>query len=362
MSSAWRVLRLLGLVSVSASQADAQLWSVQRSGQDTSLRGVSVVMPDGARDVVVWASGSNGVILRSTDKGMSWQQLHVAGGETLDFRAIVGFDEKIAYVLSSGEGEKSRIYKTRDGGQTWTLQFTDKRKAFFLDALVCNSEQECYALSDPIDGKFLILRTTDGKHWEPLPSGKMPAALPGEGAFAASGTSLAIFDRRELFFGTGGPAARVFHSDDLGESWTVAGTPIANGNASSGIFSIEARTGRTIVAVGGDYKDPNRPDRVAAFSKDAGQTWQLATAPPGGYRSAVASINGTDVMAVGPTGEEVSFDMGAHWQHTDNIPLNALAFANPLNGWAVGPNGTIARFINHIGYEARLFRLHDSPR
>jgi photosystem II stability/assembly factor-like uncharacterized protein len=56
----------------------------------------------------VWASGSNGVILRSTDLGKTWKRLHVAGGDTLDFRGIVAFNATTAYLMSSGEGQKSR--------------------------------------------------------------------------------------------------------------------------------------------------------------------------------------------------------------------------------------------------------------
>src|SRR5205807_9325973 len=95
------------------------------------------------------------------------------------------FNASTAYVISSGEGEKSRIYKTADGGETWTLQYTDKRKEFFLDSIACLSETHCFALSDPIDGKFLLLNTTDGQLWNPLSSSHIPAALPSECAFAA---------------------------------------------------------------------------------------------------------------------------------------------------------------------------------
>ena len=66
------------------------------------------------------------------------------------------------------------------------------------------------------------------------------------------------FAATDLFFGTGGPAARVFHSADLGTTWTVAETPIVSGNASSGIFSLRC-SGDTIVAVGGDYANTNVP-------------------------------------------------------------------------------------------------------
>src|SRR5712692_3926167 len=140
--------------------AKAQWWKVQTSGVDTNLRGVSAAYTPDAKGVpvpVVWASGSNGVILKSLDEGKTWKRLHVAGGDALDFRGIVAFNATTAYVMSSGEGEKSRIYKTTNGGETWNLQYAGNRKDFFLDALACHSEKDCAALSDPIDGKFLVL-------------------------------------------------------------------------------------------------------------------------------------------------------------------------------------------------------------
>src|ERR1700730_8277631 len=130
---------------------DTISWAVQTSGIDTYLRGVNAtesVDSNGTEHITVWACGSNGVILVSNDRGKTWKRFHVAGGESLDFRSIVGFDAKKAFVMSSGEGNKSLIYKTVDGGENWTLVFTDSRKAFFLDALACDGE--CYALSDPV--------------------------------------------------------------------------------------------------------------------------------------------------------------------------------------------------------------------
>ncbi len=144
----------------------AQWWRVQTSGLDTNLRGVSVASFTDTKGVpvpVVWVSGSKGVVLRSVDQGETWTRLQLPGGDTLDFRGVVAFNATTAYVMSSGEGEKSRIYKTTDGGQDWSLQYTDKRKEFFLDTIACLSETRCYALGDPIDGKFLLLSTTDGE-------------------------------------------------------------------------------------------------------------------------------------------------------------------------------------------------------
>jgi photosystem II stability/assembly factor-like uncharacterized protein len=217
---------------------------------------------------------------------------------------------------------------------------------------VCTSQIECRAVGDPVDGKFVILRTRDGKMWEQLPTDQMPAALRDEGAFAASGTCLAIYSYEDVYFVTGGPAARVFHSSDGGYSWTVNDTPVVSGNASSGIFSISAWD-KALVIVGGDYKDSNNPNRAAAYSLDQGKTWKLAEQQPGGFRSAVARIDEKFLAAVSPNGEDVSDDGGAHWRHTDSLNLNALAVLRYDYAWAVGPDGTIARLKSSPVYLLR---------
>jgi photosystem II stability/assembly factor-like uncharacterized protein len=296
-------VRLLLIFLSFATTAKAQWWSMQTSGIDTNLRGVSAAYSPDAKGVptaVVWASGSNGAILRSVDSGKTWKRAHVQGGDGLDFRGIAAIDAKIAYVISIGDGDKSRIYKTADGGATWQLQYQDDRKDFFLDAISCESEKYCVALGDPIDGKFLVLTTDDGEHWKELPRDNLPAARPKEGAFAASSSCLAVYDD-DIYFGTGGPAARVFHSPDSGRTWTVTETPITSGNASSGIFSL-AKWHDTLVAVGGDYAQPTRPYRAAAYSNDAGKTWQLSAQPPGGFRSVrMARTSATTRAFIGNT-------------------------------------------------------------
>jgi photosystem II stability/assembly factor-like uncharacterized protein len=353
------IIAVLSPPSLSAAES---WWSIQTSGLDTNLRGVSArnVMEGRGTDYVIWASGSNGVILRSTNEGKTWKQLSVTGGSDLDFRDIEAFDAETAYVMSSGDGDKSRIYKTTDGGQTWKLQYSDKRPGFFLDSLACDSRTHCLALSDPVEGKFLVLSTDDGEHWKELPRDRMPATLPQEGAFAASGTSIALCDDGNIYFGTGGvSAARVFHSCDSGRSWTAANTPITSGNASSGIFSV-ACGGFQVVAVGGDYRDPTSANRVAAYSNDAGESWHLAERQPGGCRSTVVKFGNGDFASVGPNGTDVSHqerdgqtkEWIMRWQHTDSLNLNSASF-DGTQGWAVGPKGTIARFKTHFFYEIK---------
>lgn len=335
-------MRLVLFVLLLSASARAQQWSVATSGLDTNLRGISIVRSSNVpRGVAIWACGSKGVILRSVDDGKTWKQIRVPGGESLDFRGIVAFGGRIAYLMSVGNGESSRIYKTTDAGNTWKLEYSDNRGAFFLDGLACISRTRCFALSDPVGGKFLLVSTTDGEHWNELPRDGMPPALDKEGVFAAGNSALVIFDNREIYFGTGGGrAARVFHSPDLGQTWSVTETPIASGKESSGVFSV-TRSGNTVVVVGGDYRDVKNASRVAAYSRDRGATWTLASSQPGGFRSAVAPTKNGALIAAGISGEDVSRDGGKTWTPFGVLNLNAVAV---LGGeiWGAGPGGTIA--------------------
>src|ERR1700732_5073301 len=52
-----------------------------------------------------------------------------------------------------------------------------------------------------------------------------------------SGTCLVTHGKNDIWFCTGGAkTARVFHSEDRGQNWTVSETPILAGTDSAGIF------------------------------------------------------------------------------------------------------------------------------
>jgi len=212
--------------------------------------------------------------------------------------------------------------------------------------LACKDAAHCFALSDPVGGKFLLLATEDGQHWGELKRDHMPNALPNEGVFAAGNSALLLYRDRELYFGTGGSRARMFHSGDLGKTWSVSETPILSGKASQGIFSV-VRAGDTIVVVGGDYADPGNTARNAAYSVDEGRTWTIPEQRPTGFRSALDTYD-AGFVAVGTNGSDVSHD-GTKWEHIDSTNLNALTFISG-KGYAVGPQGAVARFEDHNEY------------
>ncbi len=116
-----------------------------------------------------------------------------------------------AYVLSIGDGENSRIYKTTDGGKTWKLQFQNKNGRAFFDALAFWDSSNGIAMSDPVDGKYVLISTNDGgANWNVLDATRMPSAKAGEAAFAASGTCLITNGKNDVFLVSGGNDARVF--------------------------------------------------------------------------------------------------------------------------------------------------------
>jgi photosystem II stability/assembly factor-like uncharacterized protein len=324
-------------------------WTKQQSGTNARFRGVSVVSP-----MIAWASGSGGSYARTTDGGGTWKAGVVPDASQLDFRDVQAVDSDTAYLLSIGPGAQSRIYKTTDGGRGWTLQFTNQNPKAFFDAFAFWDSRTGIAVSDPVDGHFILIKTTDGgKSWNQLPSERLPPALDGDGAFAASGTCIAVQGKDNVWFGTGGAAvARVFRSTDGGESWKVSSTPIAAGNASSGIFSIAFKDGNNGVIVGGDYKKESEGGNNVALTTDGGSTWTLAGGTrPAGFRSAVAYVPGTRgpmIVAVGPSGSDYSLDNGTNWTGMGADGFHAVSFAGLDFGWAAGEAGRVAKFAGLV--------------
>lgn len=340
MISFRRAVRPLLALLVIAPPARAQ-WIPQASGTEAELRGLSVVSPE-----VAWASGMRGTVVRTIDGGRHWIADSVPGATKLDLRAIAATSPKVAHAMSIADS--GRIFRTTDGGRTWSQRFMSVRKGSFFDAIQFWDARHGIAVSDPVDGRFYLITTSDGgESWQDVPTDRLPLALPNEGAFAASGSCLAVHGRGDVWFVTGGASvARIFHSPDRGRSWTVTDTPIRAGAASEGIFSVAFRDSKHGVIAGGDYQKPTLRGRNLALTSDGGATWVLAdsTASPAGFRSAVAYVPGTagrTLVAVGLSGTDTSSDGGLTWVSTDTVAYNSVQFAGTA-GYAVGPKGRVA--------------------
>lgn len=317
---------------------------------DKRFRGLAAVSSQ-----VAWLAGTKGTVLRTVDGGRSWVDVSPRGlPADLQFRDIEALDARSAVALTIGGGTDSRVYRTVDGGRTWT-GFVNPDPAAFYDCMAFFTPREGIALSDPVGGKFRIARTTDGGlHWSVQSNAGMPAALPGEFAFAASGTCLVTAGSHDAWIASGGGAtSRVYSSTDRGRTWTVSSTPVPSGPA-AGIFSLAVRpfsvsvpgapttAGTAVVAVGGDFTAPALRTRISAVSVDS-RRWLSSPATPHGYRSGVAFLPGTvaSLVAVGPTGSDVSSDAGLTWTSFDAGSFDAVQCAADGACWASGAAGRV---------------------
>lgn len=323
-------------------------WELQPIATRASFRGLSVVSPR-----IAWVSGSRATFVRTTDGGATWTVGSVAGRDSLDLRDIHAFGADRAVAISAGEAEKglAHILRTTDGGATWTSVFTTGEKGVFFDAISFWDDRNGIVMSDPIDNKWFLLVTSDGgATWSRVDPKGLPENLPGEAAFAASGTSLAVQGTANAWIASGGASvARVFRSTDRGRTWSVVETPMhSGGNGAAGIFSIAFADERRGIVVGGNYSQPRVAYPNVALTDDGGVTWKLASGPtPPGYLSAVTYVPGTatrSLVAVGLVGTAISGDGGNSWVLSDTLGYNAVTFTSETAGVSVGDRGRIAKW------------------
>ena len=327
----------------------------QNSGTTQLLISVS---PVDAR--VVWASGTGGTFVLTTNGGKAWKAGVVAGAEALQFRDVQGVSDKVAYLQSIGDKTTDfRIYKTVDGGATWTMQFQNPTTNAFYDCFAFWTPKRGISHSDSVNGVFPDLRTTDGKTWHDI-SANMPPALPGEFSFASSGTCVATEGERNAWIATGGAtSARILATRDGADTWNAYDTPLVS-SPSAGAFTVAFRDAWHGIVGGGDL-DPTDPNNAGtATSNDGGRTWTLTNpAPVTGAIFGLAyarRINTGDdhegdeeggrtvVVTANTGGAAWTPDEGTTWFSLPGVSgYWAVAFANRKAGWLVGAGGNILK-------------------
>lgn len=328
---------LLILVSI---HTHAQ-WLKQNINTDASFRAVHAVS-----DKIVWMGGSRGTFIKTIDGGKTWEVKQVPEAEKLDFRDIHAFDANKAILMSAGEAEKgnAKIYRTEDGGKSWNIVYQTNEKGVFFDGIDFWDKQNGIAFSDPINGHFFIIKTKDGgKTWTPINTENIPSNQEGEAAFAASGTSLIVSGKSNVYICTGGAKnSRIFRSTDQGNNWEVINTTMSASQA-SGLFGMRFWDTNHGIAVGGDYLEVNKAIPNVLQTSDGGKTWVDAPQTnPAGLKEGVAVYKKKILIAVGPSGTSYSKDFGKSWKAIDTSAFHAISIMG--NGiWAVGGRGNIAK-------------------
>ncbi|NCD70739.1 WD40/YVTN/BNR-like repeat-containing protein [Mucilaginibacter agri] len=289
----------------------AQIVRKLEQGPDCSIRGMSIVDNN-----VAWISGSKGYVGLTLNGGKTWKWQQVKGFEKSDFRDIEAFSDKRAVIMSAGT--PALIMQTTDGGENWEVNYRNDDKAYFLDGMDFFDAKHGVAFGDPIDGKFVMLETNDGKVWQQSQSA--PVALPNEAAFAASGTCINIVkEDKSIKIVTGGPVARMFKGK--AGNWTIADLPLTHGADSKGAFATADGGGYTVV-VGGNYKQLNNRDSTACYFDKADNNYRLSNTMPMGYQSGVCWLGGSNFLSTGTSGTNITANGGKNWKQINTESFN----------------------------------------
>ncbi|HEY2722906.1 MAG TPA: oxidoreductase [Chitinophagaceae bacterium] len=333
-------LVFFGFANKVVAQKNLPSIEILTSETKTSLRGLSVV-----NDNVVWVSGSNGTVGKSTNGGKNWKWITVKGFEKRDFRDIEAFDATTAVIISVDE--PAYILKTADGGDSWKVVYENKIKGMFLDAMEFWNEQSGIVIGDPIDGRFFVTRTFDGGNtWQDIPYEQRPIADSGEACFAASGTNVRALNPGEAVFVSGGLKSRIFIRNSVIDLPIIQGKETTGANSVS-ILDHDKRNGaKKMIVVGGDFNSDTASDRNCFYSEDGGKTWTASKVPPHGYRSCVEFLSKKIILTCGLTGVDWSIDGGREFTLISNEGFHVCRIAKlGPTVFLAGNNGKIGKLI-----------------
>lgn len=303
----------------------------------SSIRAIEIVNDSS----VVYAS-SNGMIgiIAANGKLVGAKKI-VTDTIVPHFRAI-SYTKEAVFALSIENPALLYRYKNNE----FELVYKEVHEKVFYDSMKFFDELNGIAIGDPTDDCLSVLITRDGgKSWGKMDCKNLPKIEPGEAAFAASNTNIAIVGENAWVV-TGGLKARVFHTPDMGLTWKVYDTPIVQGKNSTGIYSVDFYNERQGIICGGDYTDMHGNYANKAITKNGGKTWEVVSenAEPN-YVSCVQYVpntKGKEVFAVSDNGVFYSKSSGKTWEKVSDEPFHSIRFVNENTAWVSG-NEVIAK-------------------
>lgn len=286
-----------------------------------------------ATDQEGWMVGELGRIFRTGDGGATWT--HQDAHTKRPFLAMSCLDAKTAWVA----GKEGIVYATKDGGVTWTQLQTGSQRHVF--ALEFPTAQRGHGAGD----YGTMIHTEDGGATWTVSRVSEDVKLP-ESALD-TGVEPGDVNLYGLSFGDPdhvwqvGEFGVVLASDDAGHTWRQQTTPVE-----STLFGVRFSDAQHGVAVG--------LDSVILRTADGGATWSPVPAPVQGRSLFDVFVRGQQGWIVGDQGTVLkSADGGATWQ---TYPLPIELAANWIRSlWLAPGGGGLA-----VGSEGLVFRMDGS--
>lgn len=312
-------------------------WTPITDGQTPGSTGDIAIAPSNP-DIIWYGTGENTStrsahygdgVYKSTDGGQTWKNMGLPESKRIGQIAIDPKNPDVVYVAAMGylykEGGEKGIYKTTDGGKTWTQVLKgDNGNTGFIDVKIDphNSKVVYAASHDRLrrawnirengPGAAIYKSTDAGKTWTKLGGG-----LPTGDGIGRIGLAIYPKDSKLVYAfidnKTGG--GQVWRSMDAGKTWAQPGTArLSGGTYYSRIFV-----------------DPSNPDVIYCpnvnmmRSKDGGKTFQSAVGPRAhvDWHTVWINPNDPDHVRIGCDGGlYFSYDGLATVMRTDNLPIS----------------------------------------
>ncbi len=333
-------------------------------GPSTSIGDVTVAPSNpnivwiGTGEANIFRSSMAGAgVFKSTNAGKSWAYMGLAGTHTIARIIIHPTNPDIVYVSASGHewghNDERGVYKTTDGGETWTKILYRGEETAANDLVMSPDNPDVLYASmwqrvrekwnDPRNEADYtesgILRSDDeGATWTDINEG-LPAAVSrgriGIDVAASNPDVIYAFvdnyeaareaeaDETDSYGRPKGPiiyGATLYRSDNRGDSWRRV----------SAQDSYMERLSSTYGWVFGQMRvDPTNEDRVYVMglglnvSDDAGKTFRRLRGMHGDHHGLWIDPENSDYLVnVNDGGLAISYDRGASWKRMiDNLPL-----------------------------------------
>lgn len=278
---------------------------------------------DAQRGLQLW----RGKLYRTEDNGASFTGVSLAGAEPVPVASTGAgafLNVKQGFVVSA----QGALLQSSDGGATWAASATVPAGAVYN--VWAGPEQSLWisgAFTEQGVGVSRLLRSVDGgKTWEAVFKGPV--------------LSVQFISRSQGWLHTG---AQVYRSADLGQTWQAAGAL-----ASQNMQMLDATRGVAGYARYAGSSNPAVP--CLQTTEDGGASWSPCAVPQvasGSGLLGVAAAAGS-FWLFNSDGLHRSNDFGKTWTRVA-LPgpallgqrLNALAFADARQGWAVSALGGI---------------------
>jgi photosystem II stability/assembly factor-like uncharacterized protein len=311
----------------------------------------------GTGEANIFRSSQAGIgVYKSTDGGKSWKHAGLADTYTIPRIVIHPTNPDIVYVAASGHewtpSAERGVYKTTNGGQTWTKAlFVDDRTGAIDLVMDPSNPDTLYAATwqrtrlkwndprtFPDDKGSGIHKTTDGgRTWTAIDAG-LPAPnhrgrIGLDVCLTKPNVVYAVVDNYEIArepteeekkdpYGLPSSGfikgATVYRSDDKGEHWTQ----VSGGSPEQKAF-MEQHSGTYGWVFGQIRVDPNDADRVYTMglglnvSTDGGRTFTAIQTPGGDHHGLwIDPQNSNYLVNVFDQGFAISYDRGATWKHS----------------------------------------------